>query len=1310
MLKTDASKIGVAGLMLQQQKGDWKLVTCCSRKLTKYEENYGITHLEGLAIIYSVKKLRNYLLGKPFDVIVDHCALCVLNKNTPLNDRLRRWAIVLSEFDLHIKYTKGGLHRDVDCLSRAPVNNEDDDFMEDKVYRVFVPDDEKSWVLDYEDNEEAQKLLDKARFATDGYKTINGVLYKNQKLYVPEQRREEILKQAHGSHLGGHGGVRVTKNKLMNYHWPSLAEDVDDFVSSCESCQMRKTVRGKQHGRMFHHEAHEPLEVVGMDAWHTNKATLKSNKIILVAIDHFTKYMVAKALPALGGAECSAFLSEFVAHFGIPKSVLSDNAPEFKCVIFAETLNAYGIKQLSSTPGHSQGNSITERCIGTLQDRLASATGDTSNKEEWDVVLPAVVFAINTSVHTTTRYTPYELMFGREAPLRLEGVNEESDPRDIYAKMLKQHLDDIRRNARNNTATAQIESEPRFEASRKPVEFDIGDQVLSRNAGRRDDSKTGPKYQGPFEVTGKKDDVYDLKLVSNNKRYKRHVASLKKYHERDKSFSTNLLMALAAILALMSVMTTVDCQFDPQPAVVYVGTDSVVELRRSRISLAIGFAPPCSRISIKSFAPTPPGEIKEDRKGDMWALYSRRHKPDKYDASHKGNNYYIYDRLGEMGERLGLEKGTAAHDVSVLQGVTDLMSNCIGKWTNVMHEIENFNMAMQSTRSDLHERTKRGTENGITHANNTVSEDSDPTANITSITLPGENGPITLDEDYINKASNNTNAFRLWRRYYGRRPPRRPKRGVFGSTAAQAAKYVLKEAIGSFSGGVAANIVTDLVRFTWEYLDPHSATNRLTNMEHKYNEMWNKVELHEAIIDLLVNKTTDIERQLQLESLKRKTSETNRDRMQLIKDELNKYIDGATDALRRLTVKKQTGLIDMRALSDLTHNDDFLFYDERFTNYISDKLNPADSDSLLTLLIEFDLHDLSHDTFIAQVKAFKHWDITRDPPQLLDYRGEDYLIFNESANCARALSAKPPKVLFDSCTEPNYIDEKLQEWDVRTEMADPRTYNLRPDSYQTNRWSYIYCYPHWIKLHDKNLTCPNTVFRIPIGQKYLIPGHNEWNPAFKRMKVEIRAGEALDYIHDNQLLGIDEIRNENSLENQVIALRAERKAFNETMSHNVIVTRGFVWWVGISTIIVIISTIATILCWCCRRYGIIERCCLALPTTPRPREGRDFRRESFAERERPTQQVASIPMLPVPGSAVVRYSAQRGGMATIDKPEYEREYVDMLDPTYLQTMRRIQAARMPPRAEVASAIETLGAALQSSAALQQASRTSSTRQ
>ena len=97
LVKTDASKKGVAGLLLQKHEDQWRIVSCCSRRLSHSEENYGITDLEGLAVMYTVTKFRHYLLGKPFEIMVDHCALCALNPpGKPRSPRLERWALILS--------------------------------------------------------------------------------------------------------------------------------------------------------------------------------------------------------------------------------------------------------------------------------------------------------------------------------------------------------------------------------------------------------------------------------------------------------------------------------------------------------------------------------------------------------------------------------------------------------------------------------------------------------------------------------------------------------------------------------------------------------------------------------------------------------------------------------------------------------------------------------------------------------------------------------------------------------------------------------------------------------------------------------------------------------------------------------------------------------------------------------------------------------------------------------------------------------------------------------------------------------------
>jgi len=123
-LKIDTCKAGIASILLQQIDGEWKIVTCRSRRLQPNEQNYSVTEMEALAIVEAVIKLRDYVLGIKFRIITDHCALCAVFETDSANSRLNRWKWILQEFDSEVIYTKGAMHSDVDCLSRAPIPDE----------------------------------------------------------------------------------------------------------------------------------------------------------------------------------------------------------------------------------------------------------------------------------------------------------------------------------------------------------------------------------------------------------------------------------------------------------------------------------------------------------------------------------------------------------------------------------------------------------------------------------------------------------------------------------------------------------------------------------------------------------------------------------------------------------------------------------------------------------------------------------------------------------------------------------------------------------------------------------------------------------------------------------------------------------------------------------------------------------------------------------------------------------------------------------------------------------------------------------
>lgn len=99
---------------------DHRVISLVSRCLTGAEMNHTITEKELLAIVYSITKLRTYMLGTTFDVITDHKALTFLCTTPYRNARLIRWSITLQQFEFNVFHCYGKDNIVVDFFSLNP--------------------------------------------------------------------------------------------------------------------------------------------------------------------------------------------------------------------------------------------------------------------------------------------------------------------------------------------------------------------------------------------------------------------------------------------------------------------------------------------------------------------------------------------------------------------------------------------------------------------------------------------------------------------------------------------------------------------------------------------------------------------------------------------------------------------------------------------------------------------------------------------------------------------------------------------------------------------------------------------------------------------------------------------------------------------------------------------------------------------------------------------------------------------------------------------------------------------------------------
>ena len=143
------------------------------------------------------------------------------------------------------------------------------------------------------------------------------------------------------------------------------------------------------------------------------------NTHVLVVADYFTRYTEANPIPNQEATTVATKLvDEFFFTFSPPTRLHSDQGRNFESKIITKVCALLGIEKSRTTPYHPQSDGLVERFNRTLLDMLASAVRD--QPFEWESHLRRLCLAYNTSVHPTTGYSPFALMFGRQVRMPID--------------------------------------------------------------------------------------------------------------------------------------------------------------------------------------------------------------------------------------------------------------------------------------------------------------------------------------------------------------------------------------------------------------------------------------------------------------------------------------------------------------------------------------------------------------------------------------------------------------------------------------------------------------------------------------------------------------------------------------------------------------------------------------------------------------------------------------------------------------------------------------------------------------------------
>ncbi|XP_063584731.1 uncharacterized protein LOC134762284 [Penaeus indicus] len=385
------------------------------------------------------------------------------------------------------------------------------------------------------------------------YEHVNDLIYRvclkskheyeigSKQLVIPEKYRIHVLNLAHDSLTAGHFSHRKTSYKVFSkFFWPGAGAQIKRYCRSCPTCQKFSSKGSVRRVPMKNLPIiSEPFSRVAIDiVGPFTPASERGNKYILTLIDYATRYPEAVALQNIDTMTVAESLVEIFSRVGIPREILSDRGSQFKSDLMGEIHRLLSIKALYTSPYHASCNGAVERLNGVLKSMIKKLCAD--HPRDWDRFIPAALFAYREIPNDSLKFSPFELLYGRQVrgPLTILHELWTNDNIDSEVKTTYQYVLDLRSRLEETAklAAEQAEISSRnyktyYDLKAKSRKLDIGDDVLVLLPSSS--NKLVMQWLGPYPVVECKGNGVDYVIRIRGKNRLFHINMLKKYFRRD---------------------------------------------------------------------------------------------------------------------------------------------------------------------------------------------------------------------------------------------------------------------------------------------------------------------------------------------------------------------------------------------------------------------------------------------------------------------------------------------------------------------------------------------------------------------------------------------------------------------------------------------------------------------------------------------------------------------------------------------------------------------------------------------------------
>ena len=327
ILMTDASQLGIGGVLLVRTPEGERPVCYMSKALTSSQKKWATIDLEVYALYYFLtqSQYKEILRTQRVEARVDHKNILYMEKAANNNPRIYRMLAKMGEYDLVLRHISGKTNVIADYLSRAPFEQ-----------AAAQPVEEVNMIMD------VTKKIEEAP--------------KNPKV------ASELIEQFH-NHLEGHHGVNLTLDamKKEGYVWQGLDKDVQNFVKSCPVCQKVRLRRVAKFSVLTTSTFTSPFQEWAVDSMGP-LPEVDGYKYILVVQCMFSRWTEIVPLKTLTAEEAAeAFIASIFARYYLPDSIRSDNGTQFVNGVIEHMLRQLKVQHHRIVAYHPQSNGQIER-------------------------------------------------------------------------------------------------------------------------------------------------------------------------------------------------------------------------------------------------------------------------------------------------------------------------------------------------------------------------------------------------------------------------------------------------------------------------------------------------------------------------------------------------------------------------------------------------------------------------------------------------------------------------------------------------------------------------------------------------------------------------------------------------------------------------------------------------------------------------------------------------------------------------------------------------------------------------------------